>query len=109
VSSAEELSVIVDAEAEKRDEASRKKDDEKKAGLTRRDPRFVPKNKAFYMHDTSRSSTKKQRIPFEKDDEDSEVISTLKDSFKPTKHGKWKHDMHDKICDNTKEHSRGDH
>jgi len=55
--------------------------------LTPKDPRFVPKNTAFYMHDTGRSTATNKRTPFESEDKD-EVSYKQGDVFKPTKSGK---------------------
>jgi len=74
------------------------------------DPRFVPKNLAFYMHDTGRTKTIGQRTPFAKDEKEDEFTPFLNfHSFEPTGDGKWKHDLYEKICDKTKRHSREDH
>lgn len=77
--------------------------------LNPRDPRFVPKHNAFYMHDTKRMTTMKDREPFTNDHQDDDETYVLGDAFEPTKNGKWGHDMFDKICDKSKRHTQEDH
>jgi len=101
---------IVDTIAELEDEDEWKDDSEsEEETLSRCDPRFVPKNIAFYMHDTGRTTTIEQRTPFAEDEKDDEVKHSQLKSFQPTSDGKWKHDMYDKICDKTKIHTWEDH
>jgi len=56
--------------------------------LTPKDPRYVPKNAAFYLHDTGRSTNTKHRAPFGDDDKDEGTIAKKQDHFHPTKNGK---------------------
>jgi len=100
-----------DTASELEDEAEWKEDSENQdEALAQRDPRFVPKNVAFYMHDTGRTKTIERRTPFAKDEKDDEITSFFNlHSFRPTSDGKWKHDMYEKICDKSKRHSREDH
>lgn len=99
----------LESNSELENEAERKEESEN-PDVARRDPRFVPKNVAFYMHDTGRTKTIGQRTPFGKDEKDDEITSFFNlHSFQPTSDGKWKHDMYEKICDKTRRHSREDH
>jgi len=73
------------------DEEEKHEDEEEKYEvLATRDPRFVPKATLFYMHDTLRSTTLKERIPFadEEQEDDTSKASAKGEAFKPTKSGK---------------------
>jgi len=77
--------------------------------LNPRDPRYVPKSIAFYMHDTKRMAIPDDNAAFKSDQQDDDGTYVLGDAFEPTKDGKWGHDMFDKICDKSQPHTREDH
>jgi len=87
-------------------------EEEEEELLNPRDPRYVPKNITFYMHDTKRMAISDDNTAFKSDQQaqqEDDGNYVLGDAFEPTKDGKWGHDMFDKICDRTQRHTREDH